>query len=60
MPAIALTDNGNMFGAIEFYFAWANRLAKEEQTYPRKNDRRLMCIFIIIAGNHAVCYGINI
>ena len=21
MPAVALTDNGNMFGAIEFYFA---------------------------------------
>ena len=21
MPAAALTDNGNMFGAIEFYFA---------------------------------------
>src|SRR4051794_14888134 len=21
MPALALTDNGNMFGAIEFYFA---------------------------------------
>ncbi len=21
MPAVALTDNGNMFGAVEFYFA---------------------------------------
>ncbi len=25
MPAMALTDNGNMFGAIEFYFACLNK-----------------------------------
>jgi DNA polymerase-3 subunit alpha len=28
MPALALTDNGNMFGAIEFYFACLNKGVK--------------------------------
>jgi DNA polymerase III alpha subunit len=28
MPAVALTDNGNMFGAIEFYFACLDKGVK--------------------------------
>ncbi|MCC2680248.1 MAG: hypothetical protein K0R29_2824, partial [Pseudobdellovibrio sp.] len=28
MPAAALTDNGNMFGAIEFYFACKDKNVK--------------------------------
>jgi DNA polymerase-3 subunit alpha len=28
MPAVALTDNGNMFGAIEFYFACKDKNVK--------------------------------
>ena len=28
MPAVALTDNGNMFGAIEFYFACLDKNVK--------------------------------
>lgn len=71
MPAVALTDNGNMFGAIEFYFACKdnnvkpilgldayiceNRFEKKQDKEASQGPRRLVLLAKNVKGYQNLC-----
>lgn len=71
MPALALTDNGNMFGAIEFYFACqdqgvkpilgldayvtSNRFEKKQERESSLGPRRLVLLAQNLKGYQNLC-----
>jgi DNA polymerase-3 subunit alpha len=71
MPAVALTDNGNMFGAIEFYFACKdnnvkpilgldayicdNRLEKKQERDSNVGPRRIVLLAKNFKGYQNLC-----
>lgn len=71
MPAVALTDNGNMFGAIEFYFACKdnnvkpilgldayiceNRFEKKQEKEASIGPRRLVLLAKNVKGYQNLC-----
>lgn len=67
MPAVALTDNGNMFGAIEFYFACQDKgvkpilgldaymapLGRKSRAQDRNEVQRPNTRLVLLAQNYA-------